>query len=49
MYKALLGKIKERIIYLDLGNLVEKIGKDYNSNSITNNNILMIKIIIKKI
>ena len=48
MHKARLGKIKERIIYLNLGNFVENIGKDHNSNFIISNNILMIKIIIKK-
>ena len=48
LYKDLLGKIKERIIYLNLEILVEKIRKDNASNFITINNILMIKIIIKK-
>ena len=48
LYKDLLGKIKERIIYLNLEILVEKIGKDNASNIITINNILVIKIIIKK-
>ena len=48
LYKDLLGKIKERIIYLNLEILVEKIRKDNASNFITINNILMIKIVIKK-
>ena len=44
-----MGKIQKIIIYLYLGNLTENIGKDHNSNIIISNNILMIKIIIKKI
>ena len=48
LYKDLLGKIKERIIYFNIEIIVEKIGKDNASNFITINNILMIKIIIKK-